>query len=80
MDAKKQRNPKLTILLSVNAAAILIAGAATGQLYWQYYPYVTGTFSAWSVVTCAIYALGCGLPLLIKWKEEAQWRSLTFDN
>jgi len=32
------------------------------------------------VATCAIYALGCGLPLLIKWKEEAQWRSLTFDN
>lgn len=67
-------------LFLVLCAAILIAGGATGQLYWQYYPYVTGTLSAWSVATCAIYALGCGLPLLIKWKEEAQWRSLTFDN
>ena len=73
------RDVVATVFLAL-CAAILVAGGATGQLYWQYYPYMTGTLSAWSVATCAIYALGCGLPLLIKWKEEAQWRSLTFDN
>ena len=78
-DGAKAWDIAATVFLAL-CAAMLIAGGATGQLYWQYYPYVTGTFSAWSVATCAIYALGCGLPLLIKWKEEAQWRSLTFDN
>ena len=34
MDAKKQRNPKLTILLSVNAAAILIAGILISSAIW----------------------------------------------
>lgn len=75
-----ERRDILATVAILLCAAVLIAGAALGALYWQYYPTITGALTPWSAAVCGIYCAGCCLPLILKWKEEAQWRSLTFDN
>lgn len=61
-------------------AASLIAGCCCGVLPWQYYPYLAGPMTLWSVLLLILYAGGCFLPLILQGKEVRQWHSLTFED
>lgn len=58
-------------------AFFLLSGAASGKLYWQYFPGIGGRLSEPLTIGLeAVYFGMCATPLAIDIWEERQWRSL----
>lgn len=72
-----ERRDGAALVALLLCAAALIVGGVLGTLSWQYYPTLSGPVTAWSAVLWVIYGAVCALPLILRWKEAIQWRSLT---
>jgi len=58
------------------SAIFLIGIFASSEIYWQYYPYVSGVlFTPVSVACFAVFAIICMSPVLYDIKEERNWKS-----
>ena len=55
----------------------LLAGNASGRLYWRFYPSVRGVlFDTITIVLIIVFALLCFMPVIINRREEREWKRL----
>ena len=72
---RMETRDKLALLFLLLCGAIVIIGAAAGQLRFHFYPEIGGSkFSAWQAGLFVIYFALCGLPLWAGGREAAQWK------
>lgn len=73
-----QRRDIYALAAIILTVAYVIVGAATGGIYWQYYPLAAGELTGvYAISVFAAYVVLCMLPLLINFGEEIKWKSLT---
>lgn len=64
------------LLLWMAVCGIYItAGAVSGGVYWQYYPYIKGSVTGWLPLSIfSVYAALCLTPAVLNICEEIQWK------
>ena len=73
-----QRRDIYALIFLILASGYVIAGSATGGIYWQYYPLASGQLTGFYTISVfAVYLALCLIPLMINLWEEVKWKSLT---
>ena len=73
-----QRRDIYALICLLLAVAYVIAGSATGGIYWQYYPIASGNLTGFYTLSVfTVYLLLCLMPLLINFWEDLKWKFLT---
>ena len=72
---RMEKRDKTALLFLLTCSAIVIAGAAAGQLEFHFYPMIGGgKFSVWQAGLFIIYFALCGLPFWAGGREAVQWK------
>ena len=73
-----QRRDIYALIFLILASGYVIAGSATGGIYWQYYPLASGQLTGFYTISVfAVYLALCLMPLMINLWEEVKWKSWT---
>jgi energy-coupling factor transport system permease protein len=71
------RRDKSALAFILICAAAVAVGAASGQLYWRYYPSIKGVSAgAAPAAVMTVYFALCAMPVAINLMEDRRWRAL----
>ena len=72
-----RRNDIIMIILFAAADIIILYSYYSGQLYFSYYPMITVEASSFAGCFSFIaFGMLCMMPVILKWKEDAEWKYL----